>query len=352
MKHFSIFLFLIFISVFANGQNEIPTNVTYIKCTDFQITKPMMEYEPVNENEIKNEDRNEVEIHREYIAPKNLNSLPIENDPIAQSTMGTKKNREPIANWLGQDGGSYPQDPTGAANENYYVQGVNTKYRVYTKTGGVVSGGGSFNLNTLWPGSGNDGDPIILYDKYADRWFISQFNDPDKVLIAISTTNDPTGDYYAYSFTPQAGAFPDYPKYSIWSDGYYCTSNIGNPGKMAVFDRNKMINGDASAGMIAVTYPNVPDAGFFCPLSADADGELPPFGTPCPLFAYADDSWSVSGGTDKINIYNFNTNWTTPSSSSITFKTALPTAAFNVSFNPNWNDINTTQTPGWVQIAA
>ena len=48
----SIFLFLIFISVFANGQNEIPTNVTYIKCTDFQITKPMMEYEPVNENDI------------------------------------------------------------------------------------------------------------------------------------------------------------------------------------------------------------------------------------------------------------------------------------------------------------
>ncbi|MBL7985537.1 MAG: hypothetical protein JNM91_11090, partial [Flavobacteriales bacterium] len=55
-----------------------------------------------------------------------------------------------------------------------YVQAVNTSYRVYMKTGSPD--GPQRNLSTLWAGSDNLGDPIVMYDRHADRWFISQFN--------------------------------------------------------------------------------------------------------------------------------------------------------------------------------
>ncbi|KKN13578.1 hypothetical protein LCGC14_1004880, partial [marine sediment metagenome] len=45
--------------------------------------------------------------------------------------------------------------------------------------------------------------------------------------IAISTGPDPiNSDWYIYTAGFETGAFPDYPKYSIWRDGYYITSNI------------------------------------------------------------------------------------------------------------------------------
>ena len=92
-------------------------------------------------------------------------------------------------------------DPSGAAGPNHYVQAVNTSYRVFNKDGSAIPQA-TFSLSSLWPGSTNEGDPIVMYDRHADRWFISQFQfNPNKILIAISETNDPTGSYYAYSFT-------------------------------------------------------------------------------------------------------------------------------------------------------
>ena len=126
---------------------------------------------------------------------------------------------------LGQNGGgSYPPDPSGAIGTNYYVQSVNaTPFKVFNKTTGAQVGTVK-QIGSLFGLTSNDGDPIVLYDKYADRWFLSQFGlSGNKIYIAISTTNDPTGTYYCYTFT--SPAFPDYLKFSIWQDGYYMCSN-------------------------------------------------------------------------------------------------------------------------------
>ncbi len=339
MKKKIYVVFSLFVSSFAFSQEKVPTTVEYIPCLSFRETPPLSELIALTPQEEElDKDKKAEEIRRKYFPPVNPNALPKGEDPIVQKTNGTRAAHAPLVNFAGLGNTSDPADPSGAPGPNHYVQAVNCKYRIFTKTGGTVTNGGPFNLNVLWPGSGNEGDPIVLYDKYADRWFISQFNDPDKILVAVSKTNDPTGAYYAYTFIPQSGKFPDYPKYSIWPEAYICTANIGNPGNMAAFDRTKMIAGNASAGMIKVSFPSAPNAGFFCPLSADADGQLPPNGTPCPLFTYEDDSWS-SGGVDQLRIYDFKINWANPTSSTITLNTKLPVAAFNVDFNSGWNDI-------------
>lgn len=282
-------------------------------------------------------------IRQERVRPAdvNPNALPQGNDPIIQDNYGTEINKALIKNWDGQTG-AFPPDPSGAAGPNHYVQAVNTKYRVYDKNGSPLTA--SLNLSSLWAGSSNDGDPIVMYDRHADRWVITQFQiSGNKILFAISTTPDPTGTYYTYSFTMPT--FPDYPKYSIWSDGYYMTSNTNNKNAV-VYERAKMLVGDPTAAMVGITMPSfTTHYGFKSVLPADADGDLPPYGTPNYMFYFQDDSWS-GVPQDCIKILKFQVNWTTPASSSITLHQTLYPSAFNSVFTTNWNDIvqkNSTQ---------
>ena len=61
--------------------------------------------------------------------------------------------------------------------------------------------------------TGGSGDPIVLYDKMANRWLISQFATggaaPDHECIAVSATSDATGSYNRYDFdlAPSATTF-------------------------------------------------------------------------------------------------------------------------------------------------
>ena len=73
----------------------------------------------------------------------------------------------------------------------------------------------------------NDGDPVVLYDQFADRWLISQFtaSSPYNECIAISKTADPTGAYNLYAFQLSTTDFPDYPHFGIAPDGYYMSVN-------------------------------------------------------------------------------------------------------------------------------
>src|ERR671923_243959 len=128
---------------------------------------------------------------------------------------------------------------------------------VFAKTGSVVYG--PVNTNTLWRGFGggcetnNDGDATVKYDRLANRWVISQFSvstTPYLQCVAVSTTGDPMGSYYRYSFS--YGNFPDYPKLGVWPDAYYTTFNMFRNGttfsgpKICAYDRAKMLSGQAA----------------------------------------------------------------------------------------------------------
>src|ERR1700682_5155598 len=95
-----------------------------------------------------------------------------------------------------------PPDTNGDVGPNHYVQTVNQSLMIWNKSGTALYG--PVAINSLFAGFGgncqvdNDGDPIVLYDSIADRWFISQFavtNPGANYLqcIAISTTADTTG---------------------------------------------------------------------------------------------------------------------------------------------------------------
>jgi len=271
----------------------------------------------------------------------NAEALPAGKDPIVQESFGMTPSRAPIKNWDGQTG-AFPPDPSGAAGPNHYVQAVNTKYRVYDKNGTALTN--SLNLSSLWAGSTNDGDPIVMYDRHADRWVITQFQVSSReILFAVSTTPDPTGTYFTYSYT--FTQFPDYPKYSIWADGYYMTSNSSSKNAVA-FDRTKMLAGDPSASMIALNTPGfTTQYGFKSVLPADADGTLPPFGTPQYLFYFQDDAWN-NVSADVIKILKMQVDWNTPTNSTISLHQTLYPSAFNAVFTNTWDDItqkNTTQ---------
>jgi len=264
------------------------------------------------------------------------NALPQNGDPARQTEYGQRSSATSWVNVIGQ-GGGFPPDPSGAAGPNHYVQAVNTKWRVFNLQGQPISS--SFNLNSLWPGSANAGDPIVMYDDLADRWFISQFKGTGGgtpgVLIAVSQTPDPEGEYYAYEFN--LSSFPDYPKYSVWSDAYYMTANSFNDNALA-FDREKMIAGDPTASMIDMNFPNVANGGFRSPLPADCDGWLPPLGTPNYMVVLQDDAWS-GVSDDHIKIVEMSIDWENPNNSSIAVTQQINTESFDSVFTGPWNDI-------------
>ena len=85
----------------------------------------------------------------------------------------------PIANFDGiSANGSAPPDTSAAAGLTQYVELVNTKYAVYSKTGSLLFG--PVNTNTLWSGFGggcqtnNDGDGRCQWDAWpSGGWPIS-----------------------------------------------------------------------------------------------------------------------------------------------------------------------------------
>jgi hypothetical protein len=119
------------------------------------------------------------------------------------------------------------------------------------------------------------------------------------------------------------------------------TANWGS--KIMVFERDKMLLGNATARAFQKTFSPTAPSGFFCPLPADADGGLPPSGTPLPVFQYTDNAWGA-GITDAVKIFPFTVNWvpTTPTATVGTTIT-IPTQPFDASYDPSWNDI---WTPG------
>jgi len=137
-------------------------------------------------------------------------------------------------------------------------------------------------------------------------------------MIAVSETNDPLGTYNCYAF--QFDYINDYPKLSVWHDGYYLTYNMAENATtfshslVTVVDRDAMIAGEPEIGMIQFEIPD-PDIGRFFPIAADLRGESIPFGSPCYI-ATINDPDALNPWYLSLDIYEFNTDWDMPANSS------------------------------------
>lgn len=123
-------------------------------------------------------------------------------------------------------------DTMGAVGPNDYMQTVNgTGVRIFAKDG--TPRGPAFKLSTLFarlggvPANTDNGDALVLYDRIANRWVLTQFafassaTPPYHQPIAVSKTSDPMGEYWAYDFITPGIEFPDYGKIGTWPDAYY-----------------------------------------------------------------------------------------------------------------------------------
>ncbi len=253
--------------------------------------------------------------------------------PAAPDAFGT-----PQLNFSGQGFSSVnPPDTIGEVGPNHYVQMINgsggTRVTVYNKsTGAVILGPVVLqSLATSGPCQSGLGDPIVLYDQLANRWLLSEFaSSGNHLCVYVSTGANPGGDYYFYDFTTPN--FPDYPKYAVWPDAYYVSTN--EPGAPAVYalDRTRMLAG-LSATFQRRTAPSLSGFGFQALTPADLDGSTaPPSGTPGLFMRHRDTEVhgpSGMSGNDLLEVWAFTVNWTTPASSSFSKIADIEVAEFD-----------------------
>jgi hypothetical protein len=222
-----------------------------------------------------------------------------------------------------------PPDTNGAVGATQYVQWVNAEFAVFDKATGALIAGPTQG-NALWAGFGggcednNDGDPIVQYDKMADRWILTQFSIstlPYTQCVAVSTTNDATGTYNRYSYSFGDSDFSDYPKLGVWPDAYYMSFNLFLDGSNFIganacaLDRNAMLAGNPASIVCFQQPSNVASL-----LPSDMDGTIPP--------SAGEPAFYMNFGKNVIQLWKFHVDFGTPTNSTFTGPTVLPVAVF------------------------
>ncbi len=263
---------------------------------------------------------------REKQVPKNfvgrLPSRVIKSTQNQEADKLTQKKNSPLRSTIdfninidGLDTGGSPGDASGDIGRDHYVQAVNTTtVGVYDKQGQLIV---AFDPQEIFWSEINQrsaGDPIVMYDQEADRWLITEIAPANRrtMLIAVSQTSDPLGAYYIYEYgTPE---FPDYPKYSIWSNAYTVTTNEVNFTVLHayVIERAAMLAGEDNVQIQRVSLPGSPttESSFLVATPVDWTGKLAPPEDRDPMFlALNDSTWNTNQTDDQLEIFSIDIDW-------------------------------------------
>ena len=346
---FGVFLVALFFAASVAGQSTKELTPTVGTAVKFDVSKPLRNMKPLDTPRTERKGKDD----RGDPGPVNDNRH--DADPALQRFFGdglfSGTDAIPPTNvsfdGMFQASGATPPDTVGDVGPNHYVQMVNSRFQIFSKTGTSLFGPAS--INTLFSGFGgpcqteNAGDPIVLYDQLADRWLLTQFTAAGPTYfncVALSQTSDPTGSYYRYAFS-NGTSFPDYPKYGVWSDGYYISTRdfAGGTSYTGVgayaLNRDQMILGNPTPQVVSFFVPRgvepfrVGDG----ILPADLDGNtLPPAGSPQYFVGSQDQGGPYAAPSDALNLFKFAVNWTTPASSTFTLTNTIPIAAYDTIF--------------------
>ena len=264
-------------------------------------------------------------------------------DPLAelQARIPAREGRTFSSSSLNFDGmgftGVYPPDPVGDVGRDYYIQMVNgaggSQFAVYNKADGSLAAG-PFVLDSIGSGLApcelGFADPIVLYDHLAGRWLLSEISSAGNTMcVYISKTSDPIGGgWFVYAFSMPT--FPDYPKYGVWPDAYYVSTNQDPPAAHAL-ERTQMLQG------LPATYQTLtalPLSGFAIQAltPADLDGdEPPPPGAPGIFMRHYDTEAHGPPGVpvDMLELYQFHVDWGTPANSTFAFSAIINVSEFD-----------------------
>jgi hypothetical protein len=294
-------------------------------------------------------------------------SLPATIDPKAISS-SDEPAPAPDANFEGLDfatwGAGHPPDTNGDVGPTYYIQTINSSIGIYDKSNGNRVAAFTFNAFMSQGNFGNVcdasnfGDPVVLYDSFEDRWFVTDFAftrdglgniSPQHVFqcFAVSKTGDPVAGGWNFYSIEAPGGIDDYPKFGVWPDGIYMSANMFGYGAGSSFiaphvwaiDKAQMYAGE----------PSVQVADFAAPLSdftllpgnARLQAGTPPLGTP----EYFVSTWQF---LNAVTVYKLHVDWDKISTSTFTGPqvilnaTAWPNAAVGNAASPG-NNLDTLQ---------
>ena len=267
-------------------------------------------------------------------------------DPVLQTSTPTPAAAIALGQWEGLGGGypgfsvtAVPPDPNMAVGPNHIVQWVNNAFVVFDKHGAQVQAPVADStfwgvLSTCYQGGGFS-DPIVKYDRAADRWVVGEVAIPllpglfgqYAQCFAVSKTSDPTFvsdangnntsyNIWAYGFGANVN---DYDKIAVWSDGYYVTWNIFQNGatfigaEACAWNRNDMVNGVAAPAFVCFQLSNA----YASLLASDLEGATaPPAGSP-------NDLMDIDPGSGALNLWKLHADFTTPSNSTFTGPTSI-----------------------------
>ncbi|WP_029033950.1 GEVED domain-containing protein [Salinimicrobium terrae] len=331
VKNYFLFLLIFFVGVQVKAQTKEILGPISQGLAEPSVSEPLSAKELIPSVSIRKE-----------VNPKNRTAnrvvpgkgYPKSTDAALQEKPGSIPMKQAILSFDAANLFHTPTDPTGAAGPNHYVNAYNSGFSVFDKQGNILlpptdlsSLGGEFQGERL-------GDPIVLYDQFADRFLITQFagcpfnplrgcpnktDSTNALLVAISRGPDPVNDgWYTYRFA--TGTFPDYPKYFVWSDGYYVTTNqdLDDPEiheVVYVLERDRMLQGEA-ARHVGFPLPGVRNNGFYSPAAFNATGNEPPPPGNMPVIFYQDDSW-MGVNFDHLKIWHVNVDWNNLQNSTI-----------------------------------
>ena len=302
------------------------------------ITSPVSQGAQTSHSSVKNP--KEKPLGRPHGAARSGNLA----DPAVQTNTSTPAAAQSLDQWEGLGVGlagfvptAVPPDPNMAVGPNHIVQWVNNSLVIFDKQGNVLQG--PIIDETFW-GSylgtcdqlGGMSDPIVKYDRAADRWIIGEVAIPIisqfVQCFAVSKTSDPTftsdanglnTSYYtwAYGFGTKVN---DYDKISVWPDGYYVNWNIFDASsgnflypEACAWNRSDMLAGVAAPRFVCFDLSN----NYASLLASDWDGSTaPPAGSP-------NYEMEVDTVANVLEEWQFHVDYATPANSTFTGPTIV-----------------------------
>ena len=327
-------VFVVLVTTFSATAQESFPPIEIVEGTFLGKTIPLRDFPTMQEQNYTLEQLNVIEQQFQVSGSQNSGENNSFVDPLIQNNPMQRATSTQLANFDGlnsSESGAIPPDPTGAVGPNHYVNAVNVAIKIFDKDGTLLAG--PTNLGSFLGAFGN-GDPIIMYDQRADRWFVSQFRiSTDALIIGVSTSPDPTDTYNVYSFP--LNAFPDYPHYGTWPGAYIVGANKAGQSVYG-FEREVMLAGGASPRLVGFNPPSLirnPNT-VFGPQPANLIGyDYPDDLVDGYLVYLQDDDWGSAISEDHLKIWTLTLDWDNDDFS-ISAPQEVPTAPFNSIFFP------------------
>jgi hypothetical protein len=233
-----------------------PKIVNFKALAAYQLSHPQKHKKRFIE---QGEDREHGSMFKPHYIPSNA---PVFNKPINSPERASSENSPTpriVFNGIISNESDFPPDINAAVGNTYILETTNQEYDIFTRSGAYVS---AIDIPTFFAAQNGTYyyDPHVEYDVAHKRYIIvsdgfqniNNTEGPSEIFLAVSQTDDPTGNWYTYSFNGWAvdssTDFLDYPLVGYNNNWVVVTGNdyLGSGGTQVnvwVLNRASLYNG-------------------------------------------------------------------------------------------------------------